>query len=199
MIFVTTDDAQSVLTIAQGLGLTMDSEQAELFAQRFATELHAGVFGASEFSFRLAYEEFVGNCPPYFDVREYYVHTEKRGGVRITQARVKVFVEDEEEFTVDEGTGPIDAFARALHKALQPHYETLGGIKLVSYSLQAIDVRHGETAAPVIVLAKFAFSDGSEREIAAVSDNQDEAGLLALIHGYRWALYSEQIRSKDSA
>ena len=100
------------------------------------------------------------------------------GREMLSEAMVKVRVDDEVIHTAAEGNGPVNALDAAVRKALLQFYPTLEAIKLVDYKVRIIDSAAG-TGAFVRVLIES--SDG-ERTWTTVGSSADiiEASWLAL-------------------
>ena len=94
--------------------------------------------------------------------------------------------EVDDEYTVAEGDGPVNALDAAVRKALRPFYPAIDGIALQDYKVRIID-SHQATAARTRVL--IVSSDGHEAwSTVGVSGNIIEASWLALIDGLEYKL-----------
>lgn len=104
----------------------------------------------------------------------------------LSEAMVKVRVEDEVIHTAAEGNGPVNALDAAVRKALLQFYPTLEAVKLVDYKVRIIDSATG-TGSGVRVLIE---STDGENRWATVGASSDiiEASWLALADSLEWWL-----------
>lgn len=84
-----------------------------------------------------------------------------------------------------EGNGPINAFDKALKKALSKKYPTVNKIKLLHYRIP--DTQLAGTDAEVIVYVEFG-ANGDRWTSVATGTNQQIAGEDAIIDGYKYYL-----------
>src|SRR5438477_7803357 len=91
-------------------------------------------FEAAEASFDLLVKKAAGLYRPKFERLAYRVNVETDArGQPITEATIKVRVDNETMHTVSEGDGPVNALDGALRKALQPVYPRLATLHLADY------------------------------------------------------------------
>jgi 2-isopropylmalate synthase len=153
-------------------------------------------FEAAEASFDLMVLKMIGAYQPWFNRLHYRVNVETEGDPAsganrpLTEATVKLSVQDKIEHTVSEGDGPVNALDSALRKALEPHYPKLAEMQLVDYKVRVINERAG-TAARVRVVIE----SRDPRHIwgtVGVSENIIEASWLALVDSIEYKLWKDR-------
>ncbi|MFI4912497.1 MAG: citramalate synthase [Sedimentisphaeraceae bacterium JB056] len=109
-------------------------------------------FEAAEGSFDLLVKRITGTYKPAFELERFHVDVEHTGeGEEITEATIKLRVDDEIEHVVSEGDGPVNALDNALRKSLERFYPTIKTMRLVDYKVRVVDAGVG-TAAKVRVI-----------------------------------------------
>lgn len=87
---------------------------------------------------------------------------------------------------VSDGSGPVDALANALKRALEPDHPSLQDIHLVDYKVRILDPNSATKAKTRVMID---FSDGEDTwTTVSVDENIISASLNALIDGYEYAL-----------
>ena len=96
---------------------------------------------AAEASFRILIQKVLKEHKPFFDLEGFRVIVEKRGKNEpcLSEATIKVRVNDTVEQTAAEGDGPINALDSALRKALGAFYPQLDAVHLVDYKVRILD------------------------------------------------------------
>ncbi len=154
---------------------------------------HSGYqFEGAEGSFEILLKRLINQFNEYFKLNGFRVITEKRGAKdkAISEATIKVTVDNEYEHTASEGVGPVNALDRALRKALTRFYPTLKEMKLVDYKVRVLETNKA-TEASVRVLIQS--SDGSETwGTVGVSQNLMEASWLALVDSISYKLMKDE-------
>ena len=180
----------------QGLDVPDEGDEARrLLEQVKAMEARGYQYEGAEASFELlARRSRPGYVAP-FELVDFWVverrHHEpgEAGREMVSEAMVKVRVDDEVFHTAAEGNGPVNALDAAVRKALTEKFPTIGAIKLVDYKVRIIDSAAG-TGAHVRVLIESA--DG-EHTWTTVGSSTDiiEASWLALADSLEyWLLKS---------
>jgi 2-isopropylmalate synthase len=147
-------------------------------------------FEAAEASFDLLVKRELGLYRPWFQRLAYHVSVEtNERGQALTEATVKVSVNDATQHTVSEGDGPIDALDGALRKALEPCFPRLGEMQLVDYKVRVVNSREG-TAASVRVVIETRDEDDVWSTVG-VSENLIEASWLALVDSFEYKLFKD--------
>ena len=116
-----------------------------------------------------------------FDLIEY--HTTHRHNpsthIETTEATVKIQVNGNAEYTVDEGDGPVNALDKALRKALLPHFPQIARVRLEDYKVRIIDSGSGTAAKTRVLIVS---SDGNRTwGTVGVSTNVIDASWQALV------------------
>ena len=149
-------------------------------------------FEAAEASFELLLRREIGRYRKFFTLDHYRVVVLKQNGSdAISEATVKLHVNDAPEHRVAEGDGPVNAIDGALRKALTGHYPAIEQVHLTDYKVRVINSR-AETAAKVrvIIECKRERGDGT-RELfgtIGVSENLIDASWQALVDAYEYHL-----------
>ena len=172
---------------AQELGLASGGEEAAVL-QRIKELEHRGFqFEAAEGSFEMLVRRREPGYQAPFEVDDFTVIVEKRGGDGIrAQATVKLRIGDEVVHTAAEGDGPVNALDRAVRKALLPHYPSLAAVHLVDYKVRIVDEHLGTAARPRVIIES---ACGAERwSTVGCSENIIEASWLALCDALELAL-----------
>ncbi len=148
-------------------------------------------FEAADASFQLLVQGSLGMLKEHFKVQSYRVIEEHRDtGSLYSEATVKVKVKGRVEHVAAEGNGPVDAMAKAVRKALRPHYPQLDNVKLQDYKVRVLDDNEG-TSSKVRVWVRFHDHGGKEPASWAtigVSTNIVEASWRALMDGINYRL-----------
>lgn len=108
----------------------------------------------------------------------------------MTEATVKVKVNNIQELSASEGSGPVNALDAALRKALERFYPSLKDMKLVDYKVRVINPRSG-TAAKVRVIIESQDKENIWNTVG-VSENVIEASWYALVDSIEYKLLKEQ-------
>jgi len=106
-------------------------------------------------------------------------------------ATIKIAVGGEEELTVAEGNGPINALDYALRKALRGFYPQIDGMHLTDFKVRIVEGSEG-TAAKVQVAIESQDEEDTWSTIG-VSENVIEAGWLALVDSIQYKLSRENV------
>eukprot|EP00547_Thalassionema_nitzschioides_P011456 CAMPEP_0194260116 /NCGR_PEP_ID=MMETSP0158-20130606/45222_1 /TAXON_ID=33649 /ORGANISM="Thalassionema nitzschioides, Strain L26-B" /LENGTH=632 /DNA_ID=CAMNT_0039000175 /DNA_START=76 /DNA_END=1971 /DNA_ORIENTATION=- len=87
---------------------------------------------------------------------------------------------------VSDGSGPVDALANALKRALEPDHPSIRDINLVDYKVRILDPNSATKASTRVMID---FSDGEDTwTTVSVDENIISASLNALVDGYEYAL-----------
>jgi 2-isopropylmalate synthase len=143
-------------------------------------------YDVAEASFDLLLRRAQPDYQPPFELVDFIVVVEKRrrpptrGNQEepLSEATIKVKVDDRIVHTAAEGDGPVNALDQALRKALLQFYPELTTVKLIDYKVRILEETAG-TASQVRVLIES--SDGRENwRTVGSSTNIIEASWLAL-------------------
>jgi 2-isopropylmalate synthase len=153
-------------------------------------------FEAAEASFELLLRKEIGRYHEFFHLEHYRVVVLKNTGTDpISEATVKLLVNNQPEHRVTEGDGPVNALDGALRRALTPHYPQIERVRLMDYKVRVINSKD-ETAAKVrvVVESRREKSDGTKEIFGTVgvSANIIDASWQALVDAYEYHLLHEQ-------
>ncbi|MDP8234070.1 MAG: citramalate synthase [Candidatus Saelkia tenebricola] len=188
----------SLVVKAQELGhkLIKDKNVTKKLHQLLQDLEHKGYhFEAAKGSFELLLNKHLGKFKKFFILESFRVIVEKEKGEEIvSEATVKLKVNNKSEYTVAEGDGPIDALDSALRKALYPFYPVLSEMSLSDFKVRVLDEKEG-TASKVRVLIQFQDKEKSWNTIG-VSENIIEASWQALLDGVECKLMKERAKGR---
>jgi 2-isopropylmalate synthase len=112
----------------------------------------------------------------------------------LSEATIKVKVDNRIVHTAAEGDGPVDALDKALREALLQFYPDLTAVKLIDYKVRILEETAG-TASQVRVLIES--SDGRENwRTVGSSTNIIEASWLALADSMEYWLIKQSGKAK---
>jgi 2-isopropylmalate synthase len=180
----------NVMLLAQSMGLTLSSEQAQSLIDANEAMVEGGGFTASEVSFRLACIKALGQHKNRFGVRSWRVFDESDEiGNRFVQAFMTLSVGEAKLATSRaEGAGPVDALTKAMRKELDKWYPALAEMRLGTFTVTALDVAAQDSAAHVRVTVSFHADEQEPWVTAGVSSDLNQAALNAIIDGFDYWL-----------
>ena len=97
---------------------------------------------------------------------------------------MKLLVNGVPEYTVEEGSGPVNVLDAALRKALRPFYLWIDEVSLQDYKVRIVNGNRG-TAARTRVLVVSAAGERNWGTVGA-SDNIIQASWLALVDSFEY-------------
>jgi len=164
---------------AEAMGLALNGNEREVLQRIKELESDGFQFEAAEGSFEMLVRRASDDYAPPFELLDFTVIVEKRGGNAVmSQATVKLRVGGEVMHTAAEGEGPVNALDRAIRKALLPHYPELAEVRLVDYKVRIVDEHLGTAAKPRVLIES---ARGEERwSTVGCSENIIEASWQAL-------------------
>ena len=175
---------------ARELGLSLDGESMqtesvlnrikELEQEGFQFE---GADGSVELLVRRARP---GYSAPFSLLGFHVLVKEGNNGGMVSEATVKVEVNDQVIHTAAEGNGPVDALNAAVRKALLPAYPHLSDVRLTDYKVRILDEQAGTAARTRVLIT----SSDHQRSWSTVgsSANIIEASWYALSDALEYAL-----------
>ncbi len=137
--------------------LNKDSADTKRILEHLKFLEHEGYqFESAESSFELMVQRQLGKLNPFFTLKEYKVTTYSPAtdGVNST-ATIRIAVGEQQETTIAEGDGPVNALDKAVRKALERFYPAINEVKLIDYKVRVLDSDQA-TAAKVRVLIESA-------------------------------------------
>jgi 2-isopropylmalate synthase len=165
---------------AEQLGLGLDDAVLGDIVEQLKDLEHRGFhFEVADGSLELLMRSATGWKQPFFSLESHRVITELReDGAFVTEATVKVIVDDDRVLATAEGNGPVNALDAALRKAIGPVYPELAHMHLTDFKVRVLDTSRG-TAAVTRVLIDTTDGDRTWTTIG-VSENVIEASWAAL-------------------
>ena len=147
-------------------------------------------FEAAEGSFKLLLQKEFKKYKKFFDLKSFRVIVEKREDNKlISEAAIKLKINNKLEHTAAEGDGPVNALDNALRKALSKFYPTLSKMHLTDFKVRVLDEKGG-TAAKVRVLIQSQDEEDNWSTIG-VSENIIEASWHALVDSVEYKLLKD--------
>jgi len=148
-------------------------------------------FEAADASFDLLVKKIMGTYKPFFDLIKYHINVEKRAsGDIVTEATVKLKVDDRTELVVGEGDGPVNALDAALRKSLEGFFPAIKDVRLIDYKVRVVNTEAG-TAARVRVIIQ-SRDKTSIWSTVGVSENIIEASWQALTDSVEYKLQKDK-------
>jgi 2-isopropylmalate synthase len=180
---------------AESLGLALNGNERAVLQRIKELEADGFQFEAAEGSFEMLVRRASPDYTPPFELMDFTVIVEKRGGNdMMSQATVKLRVGGEVMHTAAEGDGPVNALDRAIRKALLPHYPELAEVHLVDYKVRIVDEHLGTAAKPRVLIES---ARGDERwSTVGCSENIIEASWQALWDSLELPLLRSNILTK---
>jgi 2-isopropylmalate synthase len=188
----------NILIKASQLGIQLEktSPVARGVLQKVKQLEHEGYsFEAAGGSLELLIRRELGQYRKPFDLKEYHASFRKYGDGHnpVCEATVKLYVDEEPEYTVAEGLGVVNALDVALRRALLPFYPEIERISLVDYKVRILD-GHEATASKTRVLIET--TDGSTSwGTIGVSENIIEASWIAIVDGIDLFIQRQDLRA----
>jgi 2-isopropylmalate synthase len=163
-----------------GINLENDLKKVSEILNRVQNMEHRGYqFEAADGSFELLVKEVTGVKKKFFKLESFRVLNEKKeDGRMLSEATVKVVINDNKIIETAEGNGPVNALDSALRKAIQSCYPELSKITLTDFKVRVLNEKKG-TGAVVRVLIESSDGEKSWGTIG-VSENIIEASWQAL-------------------
>jgi 2-isopropylmalate synthase len=155
-------------------------------------------FEAADASFRILVQKALREHRSFFELEGFRVVVEKRGKDEpcLSEATVKVRVNDKVEHTVAEGDGPVNALDGALRKALTRFYPAIAKVFLTDFRVRILDPEEA-TAATTRVLIES--GDGTDTwGTVGVSENIIEASWEALVDSVEYKLFRDEEKCRHT-
>jgi 2-isopropylmalate synthase len=187
----------------RGMPIPKGKEVGKVLEQIKLLEKQGFQYDVAEASFDLLLRRVQPDYRPPFELVDFMVVVEKRrrpptrGNQEepLSEATIKVKVDNRIVHTAAEGDGPVDALDQALRKALLQFYPDLTAVKLIDYKVRILEETAG-TASQVRVLIES--SDGRENwRTVGSSTNIIEASWLALADSIEYWLTKQAGKAKS--
>jgi 2-isopropylmalate synthase len=186
----------------RGLPVPQGKEIGEVLKQIKLLEKQGFQYDVAEASLDLLIRRARLDYRPPFELVDFMLVVEKRRRAPtigneeepLSEATIKVRVDNKVVHTAAEGDGPVDALDQALRKALLQFYPNLTAVTLIDYKVRILEEAAG-TAAQVRVLIES--SDGKENwRTVGSSTNIIEASWLALADSIEYWLAKQADQKK---
>ena len=174
-----------------GIELAKDDRRLEkLLATVKERESRGYSYDGADASFAILAHEVLGTLPEYFQVENYRASVERRHNaqgeeITVTEAVVKIRVEDELLMSVAEGNGPVNALDLAMRKDLGKYSSRIEDLELVDFKVRILD---GGTGAVTRVLVESRDGTGERWYTIGVSPNIIDASFEALYESITYKL-----------
>ncbi len=180
---------RNISYLAEGMGIKLEARSPEtkkLLQKVKQLESQGFQYEHAQASFEMLVRRAAPDYVPPFELVDYMVvvETKRRQPTKnntedmLSEAMVKVKIDNELFHTAAEGNGPVNALDDALRKALLQYYPNVKAVKLVDYKVRILEESTG-TESQVRVLIES--SDGNEEwTTVGSSTNIIEASWMAL-------------------
>ena len=180
------------------IGLNVDKSDTRLDAllrEVKEREAQGYAYDGADASFELLARRMLGTVPHYFEVLSFRVIVEHRHNalgelVTMSEAVVKVKVDDEVFINAGEGNGPVNALDVALRKDLGKFQPFIGDLELADYKVRILN---GGTGATTRVLVESRDGKGNRWFTVGVSPNIVDASFQALSDSIVFKLLREEV------
>ena len=189
----------NVVSKAAELGLAgLDEQTGARVVAAIKDREHEGFsFEAAEASVALLARRLAPGYAPVFRLLDYRAMVHRHEDRRVAEATIKLGIGGQEVHTAAEGNGPVNAFDRALRKALQPLFPQVADIRLADYKVRILNSDTG-TGAVTRVLIDWHDATGRRWSTVGAGTNILDATWLALADGYEFAL-ATRVPTKPAA
>ncbi|MBT8340407.1 MAG: citramalate synthase [Desulfatitalea sp.] len=180
----------NVMYKAKELGVELgdDYDSSEKIAAEIKAMENKGYqFDVADGSMKILLQKFTEQFTPLFELETFRVTIEKdKNQPCRAHATIKIKVDDADEITAAEGSGPVSALDNALRKALDKFYPDLASMHLVDFKVRVID-GCGGTGAKVRVFIESRDNEDIWSTIG-VSEDIIEASWQALADSFQFKL-----------
>ena len=174
-------------------GLEKDSDELRaVVAELKHMESRGYAFEAANASFQILVQKILKKHRPFFGLEGFRVIVEKRSRAEpcISEATIKVRVNDRIAHTVGEGDGPVEALDRALRNALTRFYPQIATVLLTDFRVRILDPKEATRATTRVLIES---SDGKRNwGTVGVSPNIIEASWEALVDSIEYKLFEDE-------
>ncbi|MGN1051313.1 MAG: alpha-isopropylmalate synthase regulatory domain-containing protein, partial [Acutalibacteraceae bacterium] len=150
-------------------------------------------FEGAECSFEMLIRRNLGSYEKFFNLIDYNIVTSlPHSDLDMSAtATVKVKVGDSEQLMAAEGNGPINAFDKALRRALEVFYPSLSHMRLIDYKVRVMD---GKAATASTVRVLITSTDGNMVwTTVGVSSDVVNASRVALTESIEYKLLKDKL------
>lgn len=187
----------NIIYKARELGIELDEKDPvvnNIIQEIKELENYGYHFEAAEASLELLIRKHLGKLPKYFDLDAYRVLIARRytDKTPISEATVRIKMNNSYEHTASLGYGPVNALDKALKKALVSKYPSLKEVELIDYKVRIVN-ESGGTAAKIRVLIESKDKDKKWGTVG-VSDNIIEASWQAVVDSFIYKLLKDNVK-----
>lgn len=177
---------------AKELGLSLEGAELNQVVGQLKDLEHRGYhFEAADGSLELLMREATGWRQSFFTIESFRVIVDHRTGPDdeaqiVTEATIKVIVDDQRIIATAEGNGPVNALDNALRQAIGARYPELERIHLTDFKVRVLDTAKATGAVTRVLID----STNGERDWSTigVSENIIEASWEALLDSLVYGL-----------
>lgn len=151
-------------------------------------------YEAATASFELLVQDLLDTRTSFWNLDHYRcVILKRQDEAAVTEAIVKLNVNDKTEHHVADGDGPVNALDGALRKCLEPHYPHIKQVHLRDYRVRVVNPT-AESAAKVRVIAEFSIQNQTDKanlthfSTIGVNENIVDASWQALCDAFNYYL-----------
>lgn len=176
-----------------GIDLAAHPDKAQIVLDDVkAREAQGYSYEVADGSLAVLLQWHLGSYRPHFTLESFRVivddHEDTGAHAKdaMSEATIKIQVDDKRFVATGEGTGPVGALDNALRMALEQHYPEVADIELVDYKVRILDENVGTDAITRVVITT-RDGEGSWGTIG-VSENIIEASWNALVDSIEYGL-----------
>lgn len=189
----------NLLSALKRHNITVDKDDPrldKLLRQVKEREARGYSYDGADASFILLARKGLDGLPEYFAVESYRTMVERRHNARgeqvtVTEAVVKIRIDDQLLMSVAEGNGPVNALDLAMRKDLGKYSDRICDLELVDFKVRILD---GGTGAVTRVLVESRDGSGERWYTIGVSANIIDASFEALYESITYKL----MKTEDS-
>ncbi|SON55930.1 2-isopropylmalate synthase [Hartmannibacter diazotrophicus] len=176
------------------LGVVVDKANPKLdllLSEVKAREARGFAYEAADASFELLARRTLGTVPTFFEVSSYRVMVERRFNaigelITVSEAVVKVKIDDETRMSVAEGNGPVNALDSALRKDIGKYQAEIETLELVDFKVRILN--GGTGAVTRVLIESMDTRTGRRWMTIGVSENVVDASFEALTDSITYKL-----------
>ncbi len=185
--------ASNLIGKAEELGLDFSDRKMtkELIQNIKEMEFKGYQFEGAEASLELVLKKNTGEFKPYFSVDSFKILSERSAqGETLSEAMIKIRVEDKMVHTAAEGNGPVNALDNALRKGLEEFFPEISEMHLSDYKVRVLDEKDATRATVRVLIESRDITDAWNT--VGVSTDIIEASWRALLDSIDFFLMKRQ-------
>jgi len=153
-IIVISDKAgrSNITNRLKNLNIKANEAQIEKLVLAVKEKEKAGyAFDFADASFEVLARSIISKIPDFYEVKSFRIIDERRKNalgklVNVAEATAKVVIDGKEYNEISEGSGPVDALARAIKKAVSKKYPEVNQVSLIDYKVRIMQAEKGTGA-----------------------------------------------------